>query len=144
MAWLYGGLRRFLPAEYARFRDAVPAGLRDSDLVQVYNELLNSPDPAVRQHAADEWMAWEDAVVGLDPDSSGPSAKRADPRYRLAFARLCAHYFSHGAWLREGQLLPRRTGCAASRAPWCTAGSIRRDRWRPPGCWPRPGRTPSC
>ena len=105
VAWLYGGLRRFLPAEYARFRDAVPTGLRDSDLVQVYNELLNSPDPAVRQHAADEWIAWEDAVVGLDPDSGGPPAKRADPRYRLAFARLCAHYFSHGAWLREGQLL---------------------------------------
>ncbi|HEX4726176.1 MAG TPA: alpha/beta fold hydrolase, partial [Jatrophihabitans sp.] len=105
VAWLYGGLRRFLPAEYARFRDAVPAGLRDSDLVQVYNELLNSPDPAVRQHAADEWMAWEDAVVGLDPDSGGPSIKRVDARYRLAFARLCAHYFSHGAWLAEGQLL---------------------------------------
>ena len=105
VAWLYGGVGRFLPAEYARFRDAVPAGLRDSDLVQVYNELLNSPDPAVRRHAADEWMAWEDAVVSLDPDSGGPAVKRADPRYRLAFARLCAHYFSHGAWLREGQLL---------------------------------------
>jgi proline iminopeptidase len=105
VAWLYGGLRRFLPAEWARYRDAVPAGLRDSDLVQVYNELLNSPDEAIRQHAADEWMAWEDAVVNLEPDSNGPPTKRADPRYRRAFARLCAHYFSHGGWLREGQLI---------------------------------------
>src|SRR4051794_37843047 len=103
--WLYGGLRRFLPAEWARYRDAVPEGLRDGDLTQVYDELLNSPDPGVRQRAADAWMAWEDAVVSLDTGTTGPSAKRADPRYRLAFARLCAHYFSHGAWLAENQLI---------------------------------------
>ncbi|MDQ1742803.1 MAG: proline iminopeptidase [Pseudonocardiales bacterium] len=105
--WLYGGLRRFLPEEWARYRDAVPAGLRDGDLTQVYDELLNSADPAVRQRAADAWMAWEDAVVSLDNGAAGTSgsAKRADPRYRLAFARLCAHYFSHGAWLAENQLI---------------------------------------
>ncbi len=103
--WLYGGLRRFLPEEWERYRDAVPEGLRDGDLTQVYDELLNSPDPDVRQRAADAWMAWEDAVVSLDPGTAGPAAKRADPRYRLAFARLCAHYFSHGAWLAENQLI---------------------------------------
>jgi proline iminopeptidase len=103
--WLYGGLRRFLPEEWARYRDALPEGLRDGDLTQVYDELLNSADPDVRQRAADAWMAWEDAVVSLDAGTTGPSAKRADPRYRLAFARLCAHYFSHGAWLAEDQLI---------------------------------------
>lgn len=105
--WLYGGLRRFLPEEWARYRDAVPAGLRDGDLTQVYDELLNSPDPDLRQRAADAWMAWEDAVVSLDNGAAGTagSVKRADPRYRLAFARLCAHYFSHGAWLAENQLI---------------------------------------
>ncbi len=105
--WLYGGLRRFLPEEWARYRDAVPEGLRDGDLTQVYDELLNSPDPDVRQRAADAWMAWEDAVVSLDNGAAGTasSVKRADPRYRLAFARLCAHYFSHGAWLAENQLI---------------------------------------
>ena len=25
--------------------------------------------------------------------------------FRMAFARLCAHYFSHAAWLEDGQLL---------------------------------------
>ncbi|MGA4728344.1 hypothetical protein ACPB67_13050 [Micromonospora taraxaci] len=27
------------------------------------------------------------------------------PKARLAFVRICAHYFSHGAWLEEGALL---------------------------------------
>ena len=103
--WLYGGLRRFLPEEWERFRDAVPAGLRDGDLTQVYDELLNDADPQVRQRAADAWIEWENAVVSLDAGTTGPAAKRADPRYRLAFARLCAHYFSHGAWLAENQLI---------------------------------------
>jgi proline iminopeptidase len=107
--WLYHGVGRFLPEEWARYRDAVPAGLRDGDLVQVYDELLNSPDPATRQHAADAWIAWEDAVVSLDTGRAVPVAgtkpKSTDPRYRLAFARLCAHYFGHGAWLRENQLI---------------------------------------
>jgi len=103
--WLYQGVGRYLPEQWARYRDAVPAGLRDGDLVQAYDGLLNDPDPAVRQHAADEWIAWEEAVVSLDPGYRGPAAKRADARYRLGFARLCAHYFSHAAWLGEDELL---------------------------------------
>jgi proline iminopeptidase len=103
--WLYGGLRRFLPEQWARFRDALPAGLRDGDLTQAYHELLNSADPQVRRNAADAWIEWENAVVSLDAGTTGPAANRAEPRYRLAFARLCAHYFSHGAWLRENQLV---------------------------------------
>ena len=105
LAWMYGGARRFLPIEHEAFRNAVPAELRDGDVIAVYNELLNHRDPTVRQAAADAWMAWEDALVSLDPGSKGPSPKRADARYRLAFARLCAHYFSHGGWLAERQLI---------------------------------------
>jgi proline iminopeptidase len=34
---------------------------------------------------------------------------------RLAIVRLCAHYFAHGAWLSDGELLrdaPRLAGIA--------------------------------
>lgn len=138
--WLYGGLRRFLPAQWARYRDAVPAGQREENLVQVYNELLNSPDPRVRQAAADEWMAWENAVVDLEPDSRGAPEKRDDPRYRLAFARICAHYFSHAAWLGEHELLdglPRLHGIPAVLVhgrfdPQCPLESA----WRLTQAWP--------
>jgi len=105
LQWLYGGLKRFLPIEHEAFRNAVPAELRDGDLIAVYDELLNHADPAVRQHAADAWIDWENAIISLDPGTNGPNAKRQDARYRLAFARLCAHYFSHGAWFREHQLI---------------------------------------
>lgn len=105
LQWLYGGLRRFLPIEHEALRNAAPEGLRDGDLIVVYNELLNDADPDVRQRAADAWIDWENAVVSLDPDTRGPNVARQDARYRLAFARLCAHYFSHGAWLRRQQLI---------------------------------------
>ncbi|HTZ45163.1 MAG TPA: prolyl aminopeptidase, partial [Jatrophihabitans sp.] len=103
--WLYRGVGRFLPEQWARYRDAVPAGRREDDLVRVYAELLADADPDVRQRAADAWIEWEEAVVSLDNGYTGPAAKRADARYRLAFARLCAHYFSHAAWLGEDELL---------------------------------------
>ena len=34
------------------------------------------------------------------------------PTALLAFVRICAHYFAHGAWLEEGILL-RDAGCLA-------------------------------
>jgi proline iminopeptidase len=106
--WLYGDLRRFLPVEHQAYRDQVPEALRDGsgfELVQAYDRLLNDADPNIRQRAADAWLDWEDAVVSLDPATRGPNAKRQQPAYRLAFARLCAHYFSHAGWLSETELL---------------------------------------
>ncbi|MEO6701399.1 MAG: prolyl aminopeptidase [Jatrophihabitantaceae bacterium] len=107
--WLYHGVGRFLPEEWARYRDAVPAELRAGDLVQAYAQLLNAPELATRQQAADAWIAWEDAVVSLDTGRAVPAPgskpKSDDARYRLAFARLCAHYFGHRAWLADNQLI---------------------------------------
>ena len=95
---------RFFPAEWARFRDGVPSGERDGSLVDAYNRLLLSPDPAVHEPAAREWCAWEDAHVSTragDP----PDPRYDDPAFRLCFARLVTHYWRNGAWLEEGQLL---------------------------------------
>jgi proline iminopeptidase len=105
--WLYRGVGRFLPREWERYRDAVPADLRagGQDLVTLYDRLLNDPDQRVRQAAADAWIDFEDAVVSLDVGTRGPNARRQDPAFRLAFARLCAHYFSHAAWFGETELL---------------------------------------
>src|SRR5207247_1769061 len=64
--WLYRGVGRFFPAEWARFRAGVETE-RDGDLVAAYGRLIESPDPNVRSKAADDWLAWEDAVVSLEP-----------------------------------------------------------------------------
>jgi proline iminopeptidase len=75
------------------------------DLVAAYNQLLNAhPDAAVRAQAAKDWCDWEDTVVSLEPGWV-PNPRYDNPSFRMAFARLCAHYFSHGAWLQDDQLL---------------------------------------
>jgi proline iminopeptidase len=100
--WLYHEAGRFFPAEWERFRAG--AGFAD-DLVAAYDHLLNAhPDPAVREQAARDWCDWEDSVVSLE-EGWQPSERFADPGFRMIFARLCAHYFSHAAWLRDGELL---------------------------------------
>jgi proline iminopeptidase len=104
--WLYHGLGRYFPAEWERFRDGVPPADRDGDLVDAYARLLAHADEGVRQSAAQSWCDWEDAVVALE--SGGvPNPRYADAKFRMGFARIVTHYFRHGAWLTEDQLLSR-------------------------------------
>jgi len=112
--WLYHGAGRFFPDQWVRFREGVPPAERDGDLVEAYVRLLEHPDPAVRERAAANWCAWEDAVVATDP-GAGPNPRYADPRFRMAFARIVTHYFRHNAWLEDGQLL--RDAGRLSRIP---------------------------
>jgi proline iminopeptidase len=103
--WLYHEAGRFFPEEWERFRAGVPEAERDGDLVVAYNRLLNQqPDVAVRATAAKNWCNWEDAVVSLE-EGWNPNPRYENPGFRMTFARLCAHYFSHAAWLDDGQLL---------------------------------------
>jgi proline iminopeptidase len=103
--WLYRGVARFFPEEWERFRAGVPEADRDGDLVAAYARLMEDPDPLVRARAADAWCAWEDAVVSLEPGGKPNAFSDRPPAALLAFVRICAHYFAHGAWLEEGVLL---------------------------------------
>jgi proline iminopeptidase len=102
--WLYHGVGRFLPEEWARFRDGVPRVERDGDLVGAYYRLLNDEDARVREVAARDWCDWEEAAVSLEPGYQ-PNPRYDDPRFRMAFARIVTHYFHHQAWLDDGILL---------------------------------------
>jgi proline iminopeptidase len=103
--WLYHEAGRFFREEWARFRAGVPEAERDGDLVAAYNRLLNEqPDFAVSATAAQNWCDWEDAIVSLE-EGWTPNLRYANPDFRMTFARLCAHYFSHAAWLDDGELL---------------------------------------
>ncbi|UGQ09048.1 prolyl aminopeptidase [Yinghuangia sp. ASG 101] len=103
--WLYRGVGRFFPAQWARFRDAVPEAGRDGDLVAAYARRMEDPDHAVRAHAAAEWCAWEDAVLSLEPSGRPTPYTDRVGAARLAFVRICTHYFSRAAWLEDGELL---------------------------------------
>ncbi|HEX5493595.1 MAG TPA: prolyl aminopeptidase [Mycobacteriales bacterium] len=103
--WLYRGVARFFPAEWERFRAGVPEADRDGDLVTAYARLMEDPDPRVRARAANDWCAWEDAVISLEPNGTPNAYSNRPPASLLALVRICTHYFSHGAWLAEGALL---------------------------------------
>ena len=102
--WLYRGVGRFFPEEWALFRDGVPEAERD-DLPAAYARLMESPYPDVRNKAAADWLSWEDAVISLEPKGQPQAYSSRPPDEALAFVRICAHYFSHAAWLEEGELL---------------------------------------
>jgi proline iminopeptidase len=103
--WLYQGLYRFFPQEWERFRADAGEAVSGGDLIAAYGRLMADPDPAVRARAAVGWSAWEDATISLDPGGTLGAYSARSPDLLLARARLCAHYFAHGAWLEEGQLL---------------------------------------
>ena len=103
--WLYHGLRLLLPVEWEDFRAGVPAEDRDGNLVEAYRRLMESPDPGVREKAARDWCAWEDAVIAHEAlGRPGQYGAKPGPA-KLAFVRICTHYFARAAWLEDGQLL---------------------------------------
>ena len=100
--WLYHDVGRFFPGAWEQFR---AGGAYADDLVAAYDHLLNGQsDSDVRAKAAKDWCDWEDAVVSLEEGWS-PNPRYASPNFRMTFARLCAHYFSHAAWLEDDELL---------------------------------------
>jgi proline iminopeptidase len=103
--WLYRGVGRFFPAEWERFRAGVPEGERGGDLLAAYARRMEDTDPGVRATAAADWLAWEDAVISQEPKGTPNAYSDRPPAAQLAFVRICAHYFSHAAWLEEGALL---------------------------------------
>ncbi|MEV8455022.1 prolyl aminopeptidase [Streptomyces sp. NPDC052095] len=103
--WLYRGSGRFFPEAWQRFRDGVPEAGQDGDLVAAYARRVNSPDPEVRARATADWCAWEDAVLSGEPNGAPDPYSGRPPRARLGLVRICSHYFAHGAWLEEGQLI---------------------------------------
>jgi proline iminopeptidase len=103
--WLYRGLSRFLPEEWEQFRAGVPDTDDADEIVAAYARLMNDPDPEVRERAANEWCAWEDAVISHELEEDLNVYSSRPPEAKLAFVRIASHYFSHGAWLEEGELL---------------------------------------
>jgi len=103
--WLYQGVGRFFPEEWERFRAGVPEAERNGDLVAAYARLVESPEADVRAKATADWLAWEDAVISQEPQGTLNAYSSRPPAAQIALVRICAHYFSHGAWLEEGALL---------------------------------------
>ncbi|HVV85977.1 MAG TPA: prolyl aminopeptidase [Kofleriaceae bacterium] len=75
------------------------------DLMSAYHRRLTSDDPIERAAAARAWSIWEGSTSRLhvDPDYI---ERYGEDRFAEAFARIEAHYFVHGGFLRtDSQLL---------------------------------------
>jgi proline iminopeptidase len=113
--WLYRGVGRYFPEAWARFRDfpALAGTYRlptDSappikGLLAAYSKMMENPDTGVRSRAAAEWVAWEDAVISQEASGSPGSYSGRAGDARLAFVRICSHYFARGAFLEDGVLI---------------------------------------
>ncbi|MER0237957.1 prolyl aminopeptidase [Fulvimarina sp. MAC8] len=104
LAWFYEtGANRLFPDQWESFVAQVPQSEQD-DIIGAYRRRLTDPDRSVRAAAAASWTQWESATVmmrsGAVPRST-PSVSDAT----IAFARIENHYFYHGLWLEEGQLI---------------------------------------
>ena len=137
--WFYeGGAAAVYPDLWEEFLAPVPA-LERAHLIEAYGRLLKDPDPEVHQPAAIAWSRWESSTITLLPQADTISRFTA-PEYATAFARIENHYFRHGGWWEEGQLIrdaPRLTGIPAvivqGRYDMCTPAMT---AWDLHNAWP--------
>jgi proline iminopeptidase len=102
--WYYQhGASELFPDHWRAFQKPVPPEQRD-DMRAAYRRLLTGDDVEARLEAARAWAIWEGQTLTLLPNPE-VQAGFADPHFALAFARIENHYFIHGAWLEEGQLI---------------------------------------
>jgi proline iminopeptidase len=102
--WYYeAGASLFFPEKWERFIGAIAAE-EHGDLVSAYHRRLTSADRATQLAAARAWSLWEGETITLLPDSDVRDL-HSGADFALAFSRIENHYFIHGGWLSEGQLL---------------------------------------
>ena len=103
--WFYRfGASMFFPEKWQAFMaDLTPEGRADP--VMTYYARLTGADEADRVRAAVAWSVWEGETSTLLPE--GPPTRNAEESFALAFSRIENHYFVHGGWMAEGELLTR-------------------------------------
>lgn len=137
--WFYeGGASAVFPDLWEEFIAPVPV-LERAHLIEAYARLLADPDPEVHEPAAIAWAKWEGSTITLLPQAD-TIARFTDPEYAVAFSRIENHYFRHGGWWDEGQLIrdaPRLAGIPAvivqGRYDMCTPPMTAWDLHR---AWP--------
>ena len=104
LLWYYQeGASWLFPDLWEHFLAPIPEAER-GDLMAAYRRRLTGGDAAERDRAARAWSLWEGTTLTLLPDPA-MAAQHGDAAFALAFARIENHYFVHGGWLEDGQLI---------------------------------------
>lgn len=102
--WYYQfGVSEIFPEKWQRFLAPIPEAER-GDMMMAYRHRLVGEDKIAQMEAARAWSAWEGETITLLPEPA-TSDKFHEDEFALAFARIENHFFVHGGWLEEGQLL---------------------------------------
>jgi proline iminopeptidase len=102
--WYYQfGVSEMFPDKWEAFVAPVPEAER-GDLIGAYRRILTGNDRDKQIEAARAWSRWEGSTITLLPDPD-LTDQFGEADYALAFARLENHYFVHGCWMDEGQLI---------------------------------------
>ncbi|NJO85491.1 MAG: prolyl aminopeptidase [Synechococcaceae cyanobacterium RM1_1_27] len=103
--WFYQeGASNLFPDAWEHYLEPIPESEREN-LIEAYYRQLTSPDPVVRQKAAQAWSVWEASTSHLwqKPELM---ERFAQSEFSLAFARIECHYFVNKGFLtHENQLL---------------------------------------
>ena len=104
LSWYYQfGVNQMFPEKWERFEAQIPPEERD-DMMAAYYKRLTSDDRTVQIEAAKAWSLWEGETITLLPNEVNSDLFGED-HFAIAFARIETHFFMHGGWFEEGQLL---------------------------------------
>lgn len=104
LEWFYeGGAGAIFPDLWEDFIAPIPV-LERHRMIEAYHRRLSDPDPAVHVPAAFAWTRWEASTLTLRPDPALVETM-TEASTATAFARIENHYFMHGGWFDEGQLI---------------------------------------
>jgi proline iminopeptidase len=101
--WFLYGMRNVFPEAWRAFAGFLPPAER-GDLLASYHRRLVDPDPQIHMPAARAWSTFEGSCSTLLP-SPETVASFGEEHKALGLARIEAHYFINGSFLREGQLI---------------------------------------
>jgi proline iminopeptidase len=102
--WYYQfGVSEMFPDKWERFCAPIPVAERGS-MMAAYRKRLTGTDKKAQIEAAVAWSSWEGQTITLLPEPE-TSDKFGQDEFALAFARIENHFFTHGGWFEEGQLV---------------------------------------
>lgn len=102
--WYYQfGVSEMFPDRWEMFQAPIPENERH-DMMGAYRRYLTGTDKKKQLECAIAWSTWEGATITLLPNPDY-AAHFGEDDYAIAFARIENHFFVHGGWMDEGQLL---------------------------------------
>ncbi|WP_342620229.1 prolyl aminopeptidase [Rhodoferax sp. GW822-FHT02A01] len=101
--WFLNGIRWFFPDAHERFVAPIAEADR-GDLLPAFCKKLFGDDRAAGVAAAQAWGRYEGSTINLLPNPT-VEEEFGSESVALGVGRLEAHYFTHGAFLSEDQLI---------------------------------------